>query len=1035
MEGLGGGTIEFGVLGPLMAVPVDGAPLDLGTPKARSVLAVLLCRPGRVVSVDTIVDALWPLAPPAAAVKNVQLYVHQLRRALGDPARISHRDGGYLLAAAPEEVDALRFASLVERHRAAAAEDDKERARALLVEALGLWRGEHAYAGVGDVPPVAAEARRLGEARLAALGSRIDLDLRLGRHGELVPELTALTMQHPLDERFWAQLITALLRSGRPAAALAAYDGARRVIVEETGLDPGPRLRDLQRAILTGDGSAWGAGREPAQAAPPTALPRMLPPDVGDFTGRRVELATITAALSAGPQVSSAVGARGVVPVAALSGQGGVGKTALAVHAAHRLVGAYPDGQLFAALAGAQPVPADPGEVLAGFLRALGVGGRSVPETREERAAMFRSLVAERRMLVLLDDASDEAQVRPLLPGTANCAVLVTSRARLGGLGGARHVDLVPMLARDGYRLLERIAGPSRASAEPDSARDLVALCAGLPLALRIAGSRLASRPHWSIGDLVGQIADERSRLDALRHRDLEVRASFALSYHALGSDAQRLFRLLGLLEAPDVTCLTAAALLDCSPAEAEELLEVLTDARLIEVSGPDEAGQRRYRFHDLVRLYAKELAIAEETDCACAAALGRAFGALLALTDAVHRAKDGGDYTIILGDAPRWRPSVAAAAVTASGPPLAWLRAERLSLVAAVRQAAALLLDEFCWELAVGGVCLYEAGGYDDDWLETHQLALAATEAAGNHRGHAMMLHLLASYYNVRRQPVEVKRYTDGALDEFGKLGESYGYALALRKSAEYERHGGQFARAAALARQAGDLLAAHGDPVAAADSLIIMGIALFEHGDLAGSAAVLGQVVAEARNNGSRVIAAHGSYWLALGQLALGRRDEAAATVAELSELIRTLEDQIGEVYACHARGAVARAGEDLAAARAEFLAGLTAAGEMRDRLMQVRILTGLGELSQTEGKHDEAARLLTEAVTISEDIDMPFARTQALLRLGDAHAAMGDVAGARAAREEASAIAARIEAAATAGSGTGPEPPGDANLATRS
>jgi DNA-binding SARP family transcriptional activator/tetratricopeptide (TPR) repeat protein len=1026
MDGLGGGALTFGVLGPLVVMPDSGVPLDLGTPKARAVLAVLLCRPGRVVSVHAMVDALWPQAPPATAVKNVQLYVHQLRRALGEETRISRRDGGYVLSAEPDEIDALRFAALVGRHRAAAAEGDQERARALVAEALGLWRGEHAYAGVDDVPPVAAEARRLDEARLTALGSRIDIDLRLGRHDELVPELTALTAEHPLDERFWARLMTALHGSGRPAAALAAYDRARRVIAEETGLDPGAELRDLQQAILAGDGlRADRPSREQAQArakaGPPPVLPRMLPPDVGDFTGRRGELAAITAVLSREPQKEGAAGAQGasgVVPVIALSGQGGVGKTTLAVHAAHELAGAYPDGQLFATLAGAQPVPADPGEVLAGFLRALGVSGRSVPDTAEERGATFRSLIAERKMLLVLDDAADEAQVRPLLPGTANCAVIVTSRTRLGGLGGARHVDLVPLPVMDGYRLLEHIAGSTRAASEPGAARELVALCAGLPLALRIAGSRLASRPHWSIGDMVGQLADERSRLDALRHRDLEVRASFALSYRALGAAPQRLFRLLGLFEAPDVTCRSAAALLDTSPREAEELLEVLTDARLIEVTGPDEVGQRRYRFHDLVRLYAKELAEAEETDQARTAALSRAFGALLALTDAVHRAQEGGDYTIIVGDAPRWRPAELDAAVAASSLPLAWLRAERLSLTAAVRQAAGLNLDEFCWELAAGAQSLYQTGGYYDDWHETHQVALAATEAAGNQRGYAMVLHLLASYHNLRRQPAEAQKYTHRALGLFQRQGEHYGYALALRRSADYERHAGRFTRAAALARQARGLLAAHGDPGAAADCLVIEGMAHLEGGDLTAAAAVLVQAVAEGHALDSPDIRAHGSYWLALAQLGLKQRDEAAAAVAELSALVRMLDDQIGAAYACHARGRLARAMEDLTAARLEFQAGLNAAREIRDPLMQVRILISLGELSQAEGKHDEAVGLLTEAVAISEGLRMPLPRARALLRLGDARAAVGDVAGARAAREEAAAITAKLDSPALSG-----------------
>lgn len=636
--------MDFQVLGPV-TVADSGTVLDIGPPKARAVLAVLLCRPGRVVAVDAVVDALWPYEPPATAVKNVQLYVHQLRRRLGGAGRIVRRSSGYLLAAEPGEIDAQRFTRLVAQHRAAAADGGLDEARALLAEALGLWRDEQPYTGLGDVPPVAAEAQRLAEVRLAALHSRIDLDLRLGRHSELLPELGVLTVLHPLHERFWAQLMTALHRSGRPAEALAAFSQARQIIADETGLDTGPELRDLQHAILAGAraGARAGAGTRPApepreqpgprperaaaEAARPDVLPWMLPPDTGDFTGRQPELAAITEALAGRQHLAGArsPGATGTaVPVAALTGQGGVGKTALAVHAAHRLAGRYPDGQLFAALAGTQPVPAGPDEVLARFLRALGVAETAVPGSGEERAALFRSLLAGRRMLVVLDEAADEAQVRPLLPGTSGSAVVVTSRARLGGLPGACHVDLAPLPPGDGYRLLARIAGPERVASSPGAARELVELCAGLPLALRIAGSRLASRPHWNIEDLTGRLADERIRLDMLRYRDLEMRASFAVSYRGLGPAGQRLFRLLGSLEAPDVARSTAAALLGTSPAEADELLEVLADARLLKVTGPAEDGQRRYRFHDLVRLYARELAEAEQSGGIVSACFGQ---------------------------------------------------------------------------------------------------------------------------------------------------------------------------------------------------------------------------------------------------------------------------------------------------------------------------------------------------------------------------------------------------------------------------
>lgn len=1048
--------MEFLVLGPLVAVSDAGTPLDLGPPKARAALAVLLCRAGQVVGVDAIVDALWPVSPPAAAVKNVQLYVHQLRRALGDADRIIRRNGGYLLAAEPDEIDAQRFTGLCTRHRMTAIDGDLDGARSLLVQALQLWRGEQAYAGLGDTWPVAAEAHRLAEARLAALSSRIDIDMRLAGHADLVPELAGLTGQYPLHERFWAQLMITLQRSGRPAEALAAYDRARRILAAETGLDPGAELRHLQQAILAGDHAAdlvsvppLGSGdsvRVPRPsagqgggAAVPDTLPRMLPPDTGDFTGRLGELETIMAALGNGQEPDGGGHPARAVAVAALSGQGGVGKTALAVHAAHRLASNYPDGQLFVALSGAHPAPVDPDEVLARFLRALGVAGRAVPDTGAERAALYRSLVSGRRLLVVLDDAADEVQVRPLLPGAASCAVIVTSRARLGALPGAHHVDLAPLPSEDGLRLLERMTGPRRAASDPDATCQLVRLCAGLPLALRIAGSRLASRPHWSTGELVAQLADEHKRLDALQHRDLGVRASFALSYRGLEPAQQRLFRLLGLVEAPDVTVWTAAALLDTTAGEAGDLLEVLADARLVDVIGPDEAGHPRYRFHDLVRLYARELAETEETQQARISALRRVFGALLSFTDAVHRAGEGGDYTIIVGDAPRWHPAGAQAAIAESASPLAWLRAERLALAGAVRQAAALSLDEYCWELAAGAEFLYQMGGYNDDWQETHQLALAATEAAGNQRGHAMMLHLLASCHYLRRDITQAKDYTNRALALFGQIGERYGCALAQRKLAEYERNAGHVHSAVTLARQARGQLTALGDPVAAADCLILEGIARLEDGDPAAAAEVSAEAVSRGRAIGSRIIIAHASYWLALALIALGRCDEAAAAVDALAQFVRTVDDRIGAIYACHARGSLARARRNLAAARSEFEAGLRAACEIRDPLMQVRLLISLGELCQTEARHREAIGLLTEAAAVSEARGFVLQRARALQRLDDMRTVAGDLRsagglrgadvvtgglrGAHPAGQQATAIAAEMDPRRCGASRSGP------------
>ncbi|WP_329254906.1 NB-ARC domain-containing protein [Actinoallomurus sp. NBC_01490] len=619
--------MRFEVLGPL-AVLGSGGAVDLGPPKARALLAVLLRRPGRVVAGDVLVEALWGDDPPKSAAKNVQAYVHQLRRRLGDPGRIVHQHSGYLLRAGRDELDVARFDDLVEAARAVEAGGEPERASDLLRDALALWRGE-AYSGMADIPIVAAEAARLAEARLSALAQRVDVDIRLGRHAELVGELTALAGEHPLREWIWAQLMLALYRCGRRADALQAYLRARDALVEQIGLEPGRELRDLHEAILTGapfldlpaapgaTGARITAPWEPD--SPVAAAPRMLPGDIGDFTGYDAELTGIDAVLRGDRAPDRPTS------VVAVTGEGGIGKTTVAVRAAHRLRTAYPGGQLFAALGGARSTAADPYEVLGRFLRALGMPDAAVPGNEDERAAAYRSLLADRRVLVVLDDARDERQVERLLPGSGTCAVIVTGRPRLGGLAGAHRIDLGGLPDADGEALLRTIAGRGRIEAEPAETKRLLELCAGLPLALRIVGSQLATRPHWKVGDLVARLADPRHRLDGLRHRGLEVRASFGLGYGALAAPARRLFRLLGLLDTPDFPVWTAAALVNTTPPTAQDLLDDLVDVRLLRVTISSAVGGVRYGFHELVRIYARERAEVEEPAESRRAALARA--------------------------------------------------------------------------------------------------------------------------------------------------------------------------------------------------------------------------------------------------------------------------------------------------------------------------------------------------------------------------------------------------------------------------
>ncbi|MFJ8580878.1 BTAD domain-containing putative transcriptional regulator [Micromonospora sp. NPDC093277] len=588
-----------------------GEQLDLGTPKARMLLAVLLCQAGNPVSEEQLALALWGNTPPKSATKNMQTYAHRLRRHLGDPARVVREGSGYLVPALREELDATKFEHLAAAGRAVAANGELEEASRRLREALSLWRGP-AFAGMTDVLVLAAEAARLDEVRLSALQSRIAVDLRLGRHAELLAELTVLTNEYPLREGLRAQLMLALYRCGRRADALAEYTRARRALIEETGLDPAEELRNLHQRMLTQDPSLDLAPSATARITGfpggprPSVVPRMLPPALGDFAGRSREVAGIEETL--GEERAAEDPTAAVV----VSGRGGSGKTSLAVQVAHRLRLAFPGGQLFAKLGGGRPQPLTPYAVLGRFLRALGVPPTAVPDDDDERAELYRSLLAARRVLVVLDDARDEGQVAPLLPASGTCGVIVTSRFRLGGLAGAHRVELGELSDADSEALLRTMAGDRLTASARRDVQTLIRLCAGLPLALQVTGSLLAARPHYRVADMVAQLDDARYRLDGLRYRGLGVRTSFALSYRGRSPQAQRLFRLLGLLDAPDFAAWAAAAVLNATASVVQPLLDELVDVHLLDIAATAE-GHVRYRFHELIRIYARELAEAEE--------------------------------------------------------------------------------------------------------------------------------------------------------------------------------------------------------------------------------------------------------------------------------------------------------------------------------------------------------------------------------------------------------------------------------------
>ena len=541
--------MEFGLLGPLV-VRAGGSPVVVSAGKQRVLLAALLLRANQVVPAAELAGFVWEGSPPGTARVTLQNYVKRLRQALGPAGyeRIVTRPAGYLIQVGPGELDVTRFTRLAGAGRAAGRAGSWKRAAALLGEALGLWRGEP----LADVP--SAALRRAEVPRLA--------ELRLGRHAELAGELQGLVAAEPLRERLAELLMLALYRSGQQAAALAVYRAARRALVEQVGIEPGPGLREMNQKILLSDpalellpAATRGHGRAAASAAGGNARaaanavrPSLLPSAVPDFTGRAAELA----ALSAVPGQPG----RPVV-ITAIGGTAGVGKTALAVHWARQAASRFPDGQLYVNLRGFGPAePLHPAQALGAFLDALGVPPAQIPASLDGRHALYRSLLRSKKILILLDNARDPAQVRPLLPGTADGQVLITSRNELASLAvtdGAAQINLDVLTEGEARQMLAARLGPGRIADEPQAADELIGLCARLPLALAITAARAAAHPGFTLAALAAELADAHGRLDALSTGEdaTDVRAVFSWSCQHLPAPAARMFGLLGLHPGP----------------------------------------------------------------------------------------------------------------------------------------------------------------------------------------------------------------------------------------------------------------------------------------------------------------------------------------------------------------------------------------------------------------------------------------------------------------------------------------------------
>ncbi len=522
-------------------------------------------------------------------------------------------------------------------------------------------------------------------------------------------------------------------------------------------------------------------------AAGPANSLHQLPPDIEDFTAREEVLAEVASLLGRRDASQTAVA------ISAIAGKGGVGKTALAIHAAHQLRSRFPDGQLYVNLRGLDIRPLDPGDVLAGFLREFGLDDKTIPDTLDERARRYRAYLNDRRILVVLDNAASQAQIRPLLPGSASCAVLITSRARLAGLEGIRQLDLDVMPSEAAVELLGKITGAVRVAAEPETAREIARLCGNLPLAVRIAGAKLAARPQWTLSKLADRLSVEGERLAALEVGDLEVRASIALSYEGLGRREQHAFRLLSLLETSDFVAVMAGALLDMETRQAEDLIDRLVDGQLVEIGGEDQLGQIRYHFHDLLKEFAREQLEAAETSTERHAALGRVVARYLIFANVANkRIELGSPEEPDLGD---MRPLTDTPELLRD--PLRWLTVERSNLVALVKQAHSQKMWSSTWELARALGSFLEVRSLTSDSLVVHELGLDAARASQDQWGEAFMLRGLAPMYGQQGRIADEMACLERALELFKKLGDRHEQVITLGSISDNHGLQGRWAEA----------------------------------------------------------------------------------------------------------------------------------------------------------------------------------------------------------------------------------------------
>ncbi|RPK45683.1 NB-ARC domain-containing protein [Streptomyces sp. NBC_01260] len=948
-----GTDLYFSVLGPVRARR-NGETLPSGSPQQRALLTALLLRGGHTATASELIDAIWGDEPPSQALAAVRTYASRLRKILG-PQTLASDSGGYAMRTGPDALDVTVAEELAAGADKARTAGDRGRARALLNKALALWDGE----ALASVPGPYAENQRtrLEEWRLQLTETRLDLDLEVGCHAEAVSELTALTAAHPLRERLRELLMVALYRSGRQAEALAVYADTRRLLAEELGVDPRPELAQLQQRILQADEELARPADDPTPAAAPVR-PAQLPATVPDFTGRASFVREL------GDRIATAEGS--VMAVSALAGIGGVGKTTLAVHVAHQARKHFPDGQLYVDLQGAGSRAAEPETVLGAFLRALGTADSAIPESLDERAALYRSTLDGRRILILLDNAHDAAQIRPLLPGTTGCAALVTSRVRMVDLAGAHLVDLDVMSPEEALQLFTRIVGEERINSERKAALDVVAACGFLPLAIRIAASRLASRRTWTVSVLAAKLADERRRLDELQAGDLAVKATFELGYGQLEPAQARAFRLLGLADGPDISLAAAAALLNLEVHAAEDLLEALVDTSLVESAAPG-----RYRYHDLVRLYARSCAERDEQPpVERELALSRLLDFYLATAAGVYALERPGDRTVNHLE----RTEHPGLSFTDHGRALDWLYAEANPLLACVRQSITATTIRRAVDLLLASKDLAESGANSRQFESVATIVRDAATVTGDARSEARARTTLAQVHSTAGRFDQAEDEARQAMVLASSIDDIWTHCNAPNELGIIAGYRNRLDEAEVLLQQTITAFRADTNQAGEASALCNLSRVHLAIGRTASAVELAGQGIDLYARLGLTLRLANGRYALGLALTRAGRQNEAEGRLSEALTVFRESRQRLWEGMTLFRLAEVHLAAQRPARAAAFSEQALTVLLHIGGEWRRANVLTVLGQALDGIGQADRASVCWREALAVFDQLKAP-------------------------------------------------------------